>query len=110
MAAMGRPHIRHPFGCNFVALHADMMALFVFLFFWVQNNTGNLGAILPVPLLEGLSNPVHGETLTDMLARHVRIGNVFGDRLPEALRLGHRQRRRKNETHEICRHHVPVAP
>ena len=49
MAAMGRPHIRHPFGCNSVALHADMMVLSIFLFFWVQNNTGNLGAILPVP-------------------------------------------------------------
>ena len=50
MAAMGRPDIRHPFGCNSVALHADMMVLFVFFFFWVQNNTGNLGAILPVPV------------------------------------------------------------
>ena len=33
MAAMGRPHIRHTFGCNSVALHADMMVLFVFCFF-----------------------------------------------------------------------------
>lgn len=37
-------------------------------------------------LLEGLSNPVHGETLPDMLARHVRTANVLGDRLPAALR------------------------
>ena len=30
MAAMGRPDIRHPFGCNSVALHSDMMVLFGF--------------------------------------------------------------------------------
>lgn len=38
-------------------------------------------------LLEGLSNPVHGETLPDMLARHVRTANVLGAKLPPELRL-----------------------